>query len=91
MVRTRSMKNNDNTNEELEAAHILVKLNKDHYICNKTKTLLAKAQEELCILKKIKHYTLLKEDLVNIITTSNKTIENIDIELAYLYSNLDNL
>ena len=51
MVRTRSMKNNDNTNEELEAAHILVKLNKDHYICNKNKTLLAKAQEELCILK----------------------------------------
>ena len=91
MVRTRSMKNNCNSNEELEVAHILVKLNKDHYTSNKNKTLLAKAQGELYILKKIKHYISLKGDLVNIISTSNKTIEDIDIELACLYSTLDNV
>ena len=91
MVQTRSMKNNGKTNEDREAAHILVKLNKDHYISNKNETLLAKTQGELYILKKIIHYISLKDYLVNIISSSNKTIEDIDIELACLYSTLDNV
>ena len=91
MVRTRSMKNNGNTNEDHEAAHILVKLNKDHYTSNKKNILLSKAQEELHILHKIKRYTLLKEDLNDIISTSTKALEGVDIELASMYSILDNL
>ena len=101
MVLTRSMKNQGITSEDKSAANILVQLNKDNAILKNLKSdmekdnllhaQLEKAQEELHILKQIKQYGIAKQNLENIIHNCNVELEGVSVELASLYSALDDL
>ena len=104
MVLTRSMKAKGITLEDKVAASVLVNLHKDNTILKELKTdmerkeksvslrwELDKAKKELQILKTVKKYDSVKRRLEGVIRESTEAIEYVDMEIASLYSSIENL
>ena len=104
MVLTRSMKAKGITLEDKVAASVLVNLHKDNTILKNLKNEmehaqksvslrweLDKAKKELQILKTIKKYDSAKRRLEEVIHESTEAIEDINMEIAALYSSIENL
>ena len=104
MVLTRSMKATGITLEDKVAASVLVNLHKDNTILKELKTdmerkeksvslrwELDKAKKELQILKTVKKYDSVKRRLEGVIRESTEAIEYVDMEIASLYSSIENL
>ena len=104
MVLTRSMKTRGITIEDKAAASVLVQLHKDNAILKNLKNdmeraqksaslqeHLDRAQKELSILKQIKQYDSAKRRLEDVIRDSTKELENVDVEIAALYSSIEKL
>ena len=100
MVLTRQMKAKGITFEDKQAANVLVQLNKDNAILKQLKDdmehkeylyKLKREREKKEIIKQIKIWTSAKDKFVNVINECNKEVEYIDVELAKIISELDNL
>jgi hypothetical protein len=104
MVLTRSMKSKGITLEDKVAASVLVNLHKDNTILKNLKNEmerkhksvslrweLDKAKKELQILKTIKKYDSAKRRLEEVIHESSIAIEDVNMEIAALYSSIENL
>ena len=104
MVLTRSMKAAGITLEDKVAASVLVNLHKDNTILKNLKNEmeckeksvslryeLDRAKKELQILKTIKKFNSAKNRLEGVIRESTEAIEGVDMEIAALYSSIENL
>ena len=97
MVLTRKMKANGITEQDNIAANTLIQLHKDNSILKKlkddmvNKEYLKKERAKQEIIKQIEMWNSTKDKFVNIIHESKVELEKIDIELAKIISELDNL
>ena len=100
MVLTRSQKANGITEEDKIAANTLLQLHKDNSILKKlkedmlNKEYLEKLKKECAkeeIIKQIKMWNSTKEHFINVINECKVELEKIDVELAKIISELDNL
>lgn len=97
MVLTRKMKANGITEQDNIAANTLIQLHKDNSILKKlkddmvNKEYLEKERAKQEIIKKIEMWNSSKDKFLNIIQECKKELEYIDVELAKIISELDNL
>ena len=96
MVLTRQMKAKGISEEDKFAANILVQLNKDNEILKQLKDDmikkdLKKDREKKEIIKQIEMWSSTKDKFINVISECKKELEYIDVELAKIISELDNL
>ena len=96
MVLTRSQKANGITEEDKFAANTLIQLHKDNSILKKLKDdMINKDFKKECakqeIIKQIGMWNSTKDKFLNVIHECKKELEYIDVELAKIISELDNL
>jgi len=96
MVLTRKMKANGITEQDNIAANTLLQLHKDNSILKKLKDDmvnkdLKKEQAKQEIIKQIEMWNSTKDKFMNVIHECKKELEYIDVELAKIISELDNL
>tara|TARA_Y100000022_G_scaffold179974_1_gene171611 strand:+ start:189 stop:479 length:291 start_codon:yes stop_codon:yes gene_type:complete len=96
MVLTRKMKANGITEQDNIAANTLLQLHKDNSILKKLKDDmvnkdLKKERAKQEIIKQIEMWNSSKNKFLNIILECKKELEYIDVELAKIISELDNL
>ena len=97
MVVTRKMKANGITEEDNIAANTLIQLHKDNSILKKlkedmvNKEYLKKERAKQEIIKQIEMWNSTKDKFMNVIHECKKELEYIDVELAKIISELDNL
>jgi len=97
MVLTRKMKANGITEQDNIAANTLLQLHKDNSILKKLKDDMVNKEhlkKEIAkqeIIKQIEMWNSTKDKFVNLIHECKKELEYIDVELAKIISELDNL
>mgnify|MGYP001197875121 FL=1 len=97
MVLTRKMKANGITEQDNIAANTLLQLHKDNSILKKlkddmlNKEHLKKEQAKQEIIKQIEMWNSTKDKFMNVIHECKKELEYIDVEIAKIISELDNL
>ena len=97
MVLTRKMKANGITEQDNIAANTLLQLHKDNSILKKlkddmvNKEHLKKEQAKQEIIKQIEMWNSAKDKFMNVIHECKKELEYIDVEIAKIISELDNL
>tara|TARA_B100000035_G_scaffold262261_1_gene233593 strand:- start:42 stop:335 length:294 start_codon:yes stop_codon:yes gene_type:complete len=97
MVLTRKMKARGITEEDNIAANTLLQLHKDNSILKKlkddmvNKEYLKKERAKQEIIKQIEMWNSTKDKFANVIHECKKELEKIDVELAKIISELDNL
>ena len=97
MVLTRKMKARGITEEDNIAANTLLQLHKDNSILKKlkddmvNKEYLKKERAKQEIIKQIEMWNSTKDKFMNVIHECKKELEYIDVELAKIISELDNL
>ena len=97
MVLTRKMKANGITEQDNIAANTLLQLHKDNSILKKlkddmvNKEYLKKERAKQEIIKQIEMWNSTKDKFMNVIHECKKELEYIDVELAKIISELDNL
>ena len=97
MVLTRKMKAKGITEQDNIAANTLLQLHKDNSILKKlkddmvNKEYLKKERAKQEIIKQIEMWNSTKDKFMNVIHECKKELEYIDVELAKIISELDNL
>ena len=97
MVLTRKMKANGITEQDNIAANTLIQLHKDNSILKKlkddmvNKEHLKKERAKQEIIKQIEMWNSTKDKFMNVIHECKKELEYIDVELAKIISELNNL
>ena len=97
MVLTRQMKAHGITSDDKIAANTLVQLHKDNSILKRlkddmlNKEHLKKERAKQEIIKQIEMWNSTKNKFMNVIHECKKELEYIDVELAKIISELDNL